>query len=372
MKQKFNLSGVWIVFIRITSMLCFLVFSVGIFAQINITSSDMPSTGDTIRTSTNITTGGIDYTLTGENFNWDFGSLFPIIQTVDTFKSVTSVPFVYQLVFIPNIVANLALSMYDFDMIPGIEIEETYRFFKNSSSSFKDVGIAATVEGIPMPIKFDEPDIIYNFPLNYGDVDSCFSGVEFNLPGFVYLYIERKRINVVDGWGNLTTPFGSFDVIRIKSDIFEYDSVFIDSLGFGIAIDRKITEYKWLGNGYGIPLLQVAVEGPIVNVSYIDSVRNPITGIREETAVGSQLKIFPNPSSCPVNIHFSIDKPGNIELSIYSIYGVKLADIVSGYKQAGNYKVQFDPATLGLSKGVYLIHLRNNENLIYKKLVWGF
>src|SRR5210317_870451 len=62
-------------------ILLLLSISIASTGQINITSGDMPNTGDTIRQSTNITTGGINYMLTGENYTWDFSTLFPLVQT---------------------------------------------------------------------------------------------------------------------------------------------------------------------------------------------------------------------------------------------------------------------------------------------------
>lgn len=91
-------------------------------AQITLTTADMPSPGDTIRKSTALNPNQIDYTLTGTNYTWDFTSLFSIGQTVDTFVSVSSVPFWYQIVFIPNLIANLAQKYPEIDTIPELQL----------------------------------------------------------------------------------------------------------------------------------------------------------------------------------------------------------------------------------------------------------
>ncbi|MCD4745980.1 MAG: hypothetical protein K8R58_06750, partial [Bacteroidales bacterium] len=59
----------------ITLILC-LGFSINyLSSQIVIDDNDMPDVGDTIRLSQAFTAGGIDYTLTGNNYTWDFSGL---------------------------------------------------------------------------------------------------------------------------------------------------------------------------------------------------------------------------------------------------------------------------------------------------------
>jgi len=75
------------------------LFPVFLFAQITIDNGDMPSNGDTIRTSTSFDIGSYDYTTTGPNFSWDFSSLISFNQQVDTFVSIQETPWIYQAVF---------------------------------------------------------------------------------------------------------------------------------------------------------------------------------------------------------------------------------------------------------------------------------
>src|SRR4026207_1599787 len=56
-------------------------------AQITITSTDMPSTGDTIRVSVNNSIGSIDPENTDTNFVWDYTSLIPDSQRVEKYVS---------------------------------------------------------------------------------------------------------------------------------------------------------------------------------------------------------------------------------------------------------------------------------------------
>lgn len=349
------------------TFLSFFLYQVS--AQVIITNNDMPSPGDTIRKSTSVATPGIDYTLTGENYSWDFTTLFPIVQTVDTFVSVSSVPFLYQFVFIPNVVANLAQA-YDFPDTLGIPVIDPYRFYKNSSSSFNDVGFAVTVSNIPIPLKFDSPDVIYKFPLEYGnDADSSYSGVDFGIPDIGFISIERKRVNQVDGWGTLTTPYGEFEVLRMKSLVEETDSIYIDSISFGTAIERAYTEYKWMANGFGQPLLQVTEEGAIVTVAWIDSIFDPSTSIAESQVAQSGFILYPNPMINEGNLQLTIPENRNVELMVYSASGMAVNLLYKGKLEKGVHSFALSKQALNLKNGVYFISLKTDNDILTQKLI---
>ena len=54
-------------------------------AQITITNTDMPSANDTIRFSETNDIQGSNPMLTGANYSWNFATLTPTTQRVDTF-----------------------------------------------------------------------------------------------------------------------------------------------------------------------------------------------------------------------------------------------------------------------------------------------
>ena len=77
-------------------------------------------------------------------------------------------------------------------------------------------------------------EIIFNFPIDYNDVDSCSSDGSLAIPSLGYFGLVRSRVNTVDGWGSITTPFGTFNALRVRSVVNEMDSIYVDSLGFGL------------------------------------------------------------------------------------------------------------------------------------------
>jgi len=348
--------------------LVLLLFSENTSGQITITTGDMPSPGDTIRKSNAVTTGSIDYTLTGENYQWDFTELFSLYQTVDEFESVSSVPFLYQLVFIPNFVANLAMKFPDIDTL-GLPIADPYRFFKNSASSFTDVGFAITVSDIPIPLKFNNADVVYDFPLNYGNADSSISGVDFGIPDLGFISIDRKRVNVVDGWGTLSTSYGNYDVLRLKSTVHETDSIYIDSISFGTALDRNYTEYKWMANGFDTPLLQVNKEGLLVTVAWIDSIFDPATAIVESQFTKPELLLNPNPITSTGNITIEMDENSRVEIVILNIAGTPLKYVFEGRLTEGRHTFELNRKNINLVSGIYFVRLKTQATVITRKLI---
>lgn len=342
-----------------------LVLSYAGISQITIDQDDMPQSGDTIRLSSAIDFGSINYEETGDNFIWDFSELSFFSQRVDTFVSVSQTPWLYQLAFLFS--ANLASPGQNFDQLPGFEVSDYFNYFKNTSSEFKSVGFGVTMNSIPIPNKFDDPDIIYRFPISPGDSDSSLSNYDLSIPGLGYYGGWKKRINFVDGWGELTTPYGTFETIRIRSEIIQYDSLYIDSLGFGIPILRNFTEYKWLGKDFGLPLCTVTDDGLIPTIEYIDSVRSFITTSIKINSQDIAISVQPN----PFRHSFTINLPGNdsdVDISIFNLNGERV------YKNSSNLTTSTDINSIQINNlilpsGIYLLNVRTKNKNYLRKII---
>ncbi len=254
-----------------------ILFSSSSIAQIIITSDNMPSQGDTIRVSTSayLETQIADPAMTGYDYLWDYSQLYPTAQSVLSFINPLQTNFFYYLTFGPT-VANLAVPIEGLDFV-DLQVTDAFEFYKNNTSDYVRAGFAATIMGIPLPLKYDVPERIYKFPLSINSTpDSSISTFEIQYPPVAYFYQYKKRVNTVDGSGTLVTPYGSFSTLRVKSVIYERDSLYLDSLQTGIPIIRNITEYRWLSPDFPVPLLTITQEGLSYSVQYIDSVRNII------------------------------------------------------------------------------------------------
>lgn len=337
-------------------------------AQITITNSDMPSAGDTIRTSIGLNTDAFDFAATGENFSWDFSTLNPMTQRVDTFLTVTQTPVTFWPFFIGS--ANLVAPFNPAQLLPGLPDAEAYRFMQNNSSSFTDVGYGVVIDGAPLPLKFADADEIYQFPMNYGQSFESTANLEIGVPDFGYLLIDRSRQNEVDGWGTLTTPYGTFDVLRYKSVVSEYDSIYVESTGQGNAIQRDYTEYHWLANGLGLPMLSVQMDAAIGNtVIYVDSARIVNVGIAESDRIEQALKVFPNPGKTTLNIAFEATGPQSASLNIFDLNNRCVYTNENIQITAGTNTFSFNVNDLNLKPGSYLLVIQGNNLLRRAKVI---
>jgi hypothetical protein len=337
------------------------------FTQIIVNQSDMPSAGDTIRMSNTFETSGINFETTGANQYWDFSVLYPVSQQVEAFYTVQQTPLLYQLVFLTA--ANLAKSFEEFEQIPGFELTDPYEFYRNNSTDFRYVGFAVTMNGIPIPNKYNNPDIIYKFPLTYGNQDSSMATFNLSLPGFGYYGGWKKRVNHVDGWGILKTPFGEFDVLKVRSDIFQYDSIYLDTLGTGIPLYREYFEYKWIGKDFGLPLCTVTDDEFFTTVSYIDSVRTLFTGVSEEIAGLNDFSIYPNPAEDYISIEIPDYKGGVFDLLFFDISG-SLRNRLTGIAPVNDEQwVRLNLKEIGLESGLWLVVMMHDGQSKVKKLM---
>ncbi|MCB0805420.1 MAG: T9SS type A sorting domain-containing protein [Bacteroidales bacterium] len=344
-----------------------LALALSLKAQLTITQSDMPQAGDTIRLSTTIDLGLIDYETTGEGITWDFSSLMPLAQRVDSFVSVQQTPWVYQLVFFGA--ANLAQPLQEFDQFPGFQVTDVYNFYKNSASDYRLSGYGVTLNSIPVPTKFGTADIIYHFPVNYDNLDSSQSSYQFAIPGLGYSGGWKKRINHADGWGTLITPFGSFETIRIKTEVTQYDSLHIDSLGIGFPVYRQFTEYKWLGNDFGLPLCEITKEGLLTTVNYIDSARVLFTNTETAIEPGQTISVYPNPVSEHIYIAFGGRLTSDAQVTIFNSTGKMVySQAIPAYSlNQGAFTIKIDEA--GMKPGIYVALIKTKNEEVVKKLL---
>jgi hypothetical protein len=349
----------------LSAVLCF-TFK-GVNAQITIGTADLPSANDTFRLSVANPPAGADFTLTGANYNWDFSQLVPQSQRVDTFFPVSATGN-FQFLF--GFSSNLATKGGNFNVGTGpvgATGTDVYNFYKNSTASYAQTGLGASFNNLPIPSIFNPKDLVYSFPLSFGDRDSCFSSYALDLsPLGIYFRGDRNRINVVDGWGTLTTPFGSRNVIRVKTTVVEVDSIHIDTFGivFGTTLPPTTTvEYKWLAAGEGVPFLQANTgqNGTVNQIIYRDQ-RRSLIGV-EEIDAADGLEVYPNPSSDALFISNSNSKRFSCSLSLLDVQGKVVLSRSLEMLPGETARIDYEGR---LSPGQYVLHLQSGTDIRVK------
>ncbi|HKR05253.1 MAG TPA: T9SS type A sorting domain-containing protein [Bacteroidia bacterium] len=361
------------------AILLFVIASSSVKAQITIDQNDMPSPGDTIRVSYGLVTAAIDPVPTGSNYTWDFSQLQWIAQNIDTFLTIAQTAPTYQLVFAdvafnPNRANVATRGNFTFPPIAGIQVSDVFDFFYKSSSQYRRVGYGANINGFDTPLPMNNFDILYNFPLNYNDNDSCDADFSLTLPATLYYGYTLHRVNLADGWGTLITPYGTFDVLRIKSTIAAHDSINFLATGTGFGFDRLLTtEYKWIGNNKSIPLLQInttdlfGVE-TVTSIVYQDSIRVLPTGAVENRVQSEFFNVYPNPAKGNFTISMSLKNKAEINIAVYNSAGERVKELLNEISDGGKVLKVFNNYTLGLSQGIYMVHAVIDGKDYYQKL----
>ena len=235
------------------SLTFLLLFYIASFGQITISSSDMPAANDTLRYSfANLDTLILNnYTKTGAGYSWDFSKLKPTSQNVDQYKLGLQTPYAI-FFYLPT---KYGLKVADSLGVSTFKFTDIYNFYQKTSSAFLAEGMGMKFSGIPIPSFYTDKDEIYSFPLNYSDSDSSTFYFKTSVPTLFDFVRAGYRINYVDGWGTIKTPYGSFSCLRVVTVIVEVDSIIAGVMKFGFPLIQM--EYKWLAKNIKFPILEV-------------------------------------------------------------------------------------------------------------------
>ena len=340
----------YLIFILLVSTVIFLN------AQITLTQGDFPVPSLSYVVSYTSTVDSNLYLSSGASQTWDFTGLFPVSQDTIIFESPTSsaIPFTYIAAFNnpldPEHKATVALSQDVDNGMPMVTLSDVYNFYKLTSDYWIQVGMGAGVNAVPLPVLWNPTDTILRFPVQYGDQDTSFSAYNMDVPNVGYYGEDRIRVNEVNGYGTLITPYGTFDALKVTSSIFAHDSLYSDSMGFGFATDRIEIEYKWFALGYQMPILKIVERtgmGAGVTVTYIDSLRNlSVADIQMQN-----LSFYPNPVVNAIKLRLSAEG-FPLQMNIFNVEG----------QLVFSREIESDEIDLSaLTTGVYMMQLFNED-----------
>ncbi len=236
--------------------LCILVLGFApVKSQITITQADLPAINDTLRYSIATPLGGYDFQTTGEDYFWDFSGINLQSQGLEDYRSVSSINFLMGIFFGSG---TMALSITD--MLPledfDVDVENFYAVYHKNAQQFTQDGFFFIFSGLPVPLKYNQKDFVYKLPLSMADTDStAFSGT-LSLGDTVHFERKGYRINEADGWGIVQTPYGEFESLRIKTTLYESDSLYWASFPQPVVLERTTVQYKWLAQGEKLPVME--------------------------------------------------------------------------------------------------------------------
>lgn len=334
-------------------------------AQITITKNDMPSANQNFVLRGANSSAQDDYQLSGANKTWNFTHLLPTdSQTIECLPIIGAGPIIVYFFSFPT--ATYATKGNDLPLpdVSPITVTNLYNFYKVSNASFSILGFGASISGIPTPIEYDTVDVVYNFPMNFGDSHINRSQFTINIPTVGSLIESRRRTTTVDGWGTLKLPNGmDYQVLKVKSvsEITDNLSIIFNNNPITLPpFQRNETEYKWLAAGSGVPLLQINTTS-FTGAETVSSIAFKFTpnlsNIDEINA--SQFFVYPNPASQSISLN------GNVSnVQIYDVFGKVVLQ-----QSSTTVSDVFSMDVSTLSNGIYWIKNSFNGESSNKKFI---
>lgn len=342
-------------------LLLILVLSISVFtqAQITITEWDIvDATDQVVQNSDTLPT--IPFPASGTNMSWDMTALNMHDQSNLSFGAPG---WFNNGSFYPN--ATLGASDGG-----GFEL-----FFSKSSSSFGIVGFAGDFLGLgggDMQIHMNPADEIIRFPANYNDSYSTSSMSTLSIPGslippgilpvtpdsIVNKTYTFKDVSI-DGWGELTTPLGTFPVLRQYSQNIEVDSTYAYVFGFAQLVDNGLdTTYSitFFSNDQStrFPLAEVQLDSTAVNIVAVDWLNSSVTTSLLENSE-FPLELYPNPAVETITLNIEFE--GKAKLEIYNLAGKKVYSTSVSANETINIGA--------LNSGAYQCILKTNDSVLY-------
>jgi hypothetical protein len=335
-------------------------------SPITISNSNMPSSGDTLRYSTAQLNSLGNYTQTGTNYSWNFSSLVPTGQGVRSFKASLQTPYAFFFLGLNEYGEKIADTLGAGPLI----MTKYYDYYKKQTSpaAFIADGVGITFSSVPVPRYYSDKDELYMFPMSYPKYDS--TTFKFTTASNSLIPIQYSktgyRITTVDGWGSITTPYGTANCLRLITTQYSQDSVknnILPLLSFGFPNYQR--SYQWMTTSTKIPFLEITGNLTGNNFTptqarYRDSPRT-LTQIREHRM--PELAMYPNPVKD--YIFLSIPAEKNLSAEIMSITGQLIgnqnAEPFGGTGQKLNMSA--------FPQGLYLMKISFDNNSYYFKFI---
>ena len=342
----------------------FSIASLSFESQITLTVNDFGTAGDTVRIS-QTQAGNLDFTSTGANYTWDYSSLVATSQYLKEFKPIGFASFLVFGTYGPIAASNYQASYFNptndlpldqLSQFLPVELSDLNQYSKRTADSITSLGYSIAVNGQGVPFKSDTIETRYKLPLNYNDSHYSRGYTYIDLNPVIDFKIKqyRQRTTLVDGWGTIITPKGTFPVLRIRHDINEIDSVYQTFFGagqwFGTPPIQRV-EYEWFTNGEKEWILKATETNGTVNIVEYQEDYLGLDASIDEFSMDVQLG--PNPTAGEMEIQ-SNTLLSSVE--VMDAMGRQVMHLQGLNTNAFNINLEH------LSQGVYRIVLHSNQS----------
>ncbi|MEM9721606.1 MAG: hypothetical protein AAGA10_20235 [Bacteroidota bacterium] len=390
-----------------------------VFSQITITSSDVLGLigksfiqEEEVSESISITPGpgGADQT-------WDFTNVvFDSVFTVTTsFINPSDSPFPDSF---PE--ANL-VQRIELDTSAVVEPAENILLFsyaKVTEGSFISLGSATTTNilGNDTTLFIRISDTFTFFPLTYQKEWQVIDVDTIDIGNSLLSIIEDSSFSVVDGFGTVQVPAGTFECLRLREESRTLTKTVVNGIEVPGEVDTRIT-YSWISKDAFLVASMgsfdmeqdlnfttaasfgrlLSIEGAPVDTTVMDTTMNPVdttmmdttvmdttiidtTGM--DTTVTSQLSLLevvdnvslsPNPATGYIQLNFNLPERRELDIEILDLQGRRVDILLRGEQSPGIYLIKWQGESSSGSfvpDGNYILLMRSENRLHSIKFLW--
>ncbi len=297
-------------------------------AQITITSSGIPQNiGDwVVSTADSVSILNVGHE--GGPQHWEFQLVNPSRSETTYVRPVGDSPVLDSF---PS--TNLLYSTV-FDTVDVADtVRITHYAHQNlSGSSLSGLGwvLVTDTPSTIITTVYHPPSIELEFPTSYGSTWT--SGFSYTMiidsAANIYNVTIKDRETLIDAWGTVTTPLGTFNTLRQRTDILTItDTYFMDIL---ISSDTSNTVgFNWLVSDYG-PIVSVKADSlfqdTLVTTPWCYSlITQAAVSVNEYQGPSIEeplnIRILGNPTSFPIRIQLEIGQVEKATVEIYDVTG---------------------------------------------------
>jgi len=268
-------------------------------AQGPYTNAEFGVVGDSLfYTSVNVDTSTLNFALAGANANWNFSSLAPTTQFNYDFLNPLNAG--YRAAFLTECTGGGStltqcntqftnLTNVAFRDLQNINIQGTLftnvvnNDLKTANALEENIlGVTTKISGVNVPFtcKYNTPDVIYVFPINYGNRDTSISSYTIDLTprgvNFIY-HAHNARVNYADAYGTLVSPHATYtSTVRVRSFVLHTDTLIYNNAIIPIAPYTSF-EYSWFNASFTAPVFTASgifagAQQKFQKVTYLDTI----------------------------------------------------------------------------------------------------
>ena len=346
--------------------------------QITITDSDILGLIGQTQLVEIDTTGEVTVTVgsAGANQSWDLsGPTITGITLEVLFEDPAGTPF-----FSTFPTANLARSTTDSSGQEGFSIINIFEYISISPTQFETLGSGIEVPDLDTSFVEVNSNDVAPLPLTFNtswttmSADTAGDLSTFGSVGF------DTTDNVVDGWGTITLPIGTFDCLRVRADSRYHDETYIGGQVVSSFSGSSIS-YSWVSKDNFI-LAEAESDENDTNPNFttaaeffrLSAIPTSLADQPAHTAPAEfQLwQNYPNPFNPSTTIRYALPIAADVQLTIYDVSGKSIRTAVSRQQSAGSHQHVWDGKNdqgQPVASGVYFYQLQADGISAVRKML---